>query len=1267
MSKNHDFRHDSRCCVMEPLERRVLLSAVIEWTNRGSGGIGGDTDGFYAAFGTGWDQVARWVVDEALLAWERVIESFNYPSGSDKLGVNINIDLSTDGFGGGATPTTYQNSIPRTGRITIHGGDADAGPTRGWFLGVTEIDFPFDPNDLPPFDHSAFLRTPLNAFVGRAHAGSPAAGQADLFSLVVIEMAHVLGMTSDTDSWFQKSGLLTDTKIKDDSFGGNVGTYFVFNGPSIDHLMTSNNGGGDGTDKGVATHTAGPPIGPNQPLEFQGKTYIGSYDAGNALYAGGRRYLPSKVMQLILRDTYLYTTNDPAIFGTFYANLNRSTGELLVQGADGDAGDTFSITHFLGELHVSVNLENDVPGTGHLPGTGNLPAWTSRFDPADVQKITINAGGGDDTIHIIDLPSGVPVTVNTGSGNNTVSVGIGPGIAAGSPITINSQSGANNQIHVSPNLVASPVWIVGNGNDQVLVSDLTTPGGHNYEIYPVGLGRDGFGGLLYSGLDQLTLQAANGGNIIRINGTAAGTRTSIHLGDGSDEVYVGDGDIAGNIGGELSVIGKPFGGPYSLSFLDDSSTGNNTYRLHTGPSRLEMTGLANDIGFALIDQIVLAANDFNNSIHVNGVLSGTTMSVTGGGGNDTIFVGNGRIRSNIRGDLLVVGGPGSNTMWLQDRLETLDQDANYLFDLNTFSRHLTPPILYTSIQETILETSDFGNTITVEATVPGAAVTVLAGKGSNHLRVHPPGMNLNSVPALVTLHGLMSNDRATVVDSFAAGNQSWTITNQLVSRPGFGGLRYLGQLGRISLQAGNGDDTFDIMGTSAGLADGMLLFGADGRDSFIVHQPPGSPLFINGDQPFSSPGDSLAVFGAGTTGVYLPSPTIAGFGTVMSNGMPIAFTGIEDWVSVENFAQFSLIAPNSEDVIDIHSLPAQQRNIISGTSGGVSFTPLRFRDVAEFILDTATNDEVGPGSSANDLITIHPDGGLLAANLNRFLYKGGTGLDRLIVNAGTYHFDHDARDYTQELTIEVNTDGQGTAEVIFDHTQHLAGLILGREGYVEITHTGQEPSKVVVTRLLQISGDAQPAGRIDVKDNDMIITRTLGAAPSTFLNVWQWVRAGYNNGAWNGMGITSSTAAVNRLRDTAVGVGPNEALGYTEFSGEPVTPVDILVKYTWYGDANLDGQVTIADLGLLAGNWQQTPRYWHHGDYNYDTLVDIADLGILSANWQKGVGAPLFRDGSMIGDDDDDEAAAGHLAGSAAKNAALGRAREVGVISDGRR
>jgi hypothetical protein len=51
------------------------------------------------------------------------------------------------------------------------------------------------------------------------------------------------------------------------------------------------------------------------------------------------------------------------------------------------------------------------------------------------------------------------------------------------------------------------------------------------------------------------------------------------------------------------------------------------------------------------------------------------------------------------------------------------------------------------------------------------------------------------------------------------------------------------------------------------------------------------------------------------------------------------------------------------------------------------------------------------------------------------------------------------------------------------------------------------------------------------------------------------------------------------------------------------------------GDANRDGKVDIADMGILAANWQQ-PGSFSQGDFNYSGTVDIADLGILAANWQ---------------------------------------------------
>ncbi len=98
-----------------------------------------------------------------------------------------------------------------------------------------------------------------------------------------------------------------------------------------------------------------------------------------------------------------------------------------------------------------------------------------------------------------------------------------------------------------------------------------------------------------------------------------------------------------------------------------------------------------------------------------------------------------------------------------------------------------------------------------------------------------------------------------------------------------------------------------------------------------------------------------------------------------------------------------------------------------------------------------------------------------------------------------------------------------------------------------------------------------------------------------------------------------------RLKTTsagALGYVDNAVAGLTTFAGQTVDTTSLLVKFTYGGDANLDGQVDISDLGALATAWQ-TAALWTGGDFNYDAFVDISDLGILATNWQLGVGAPL--------------------------------------------
>jgi hypothetical protein len=145
-------------------------------------------------------------------------------------------------------------------------------------------------------------------------------------------------------------------------------------------------------------------------------------------------------------------------------------------------------------------------------------------------------------------------------------------------------------------------------------------------------------------------------------------------------------------------------------------------------------------------------------------------------------------------------------------------------------------------------------------------------------------------------------------------------------------------------------------------------------------------------------------------------------------------------------------------------------------------------------------------------------------------------------------------------------------------------------------------------------------GTLDIGDNAVVIRGGDASAA-----VRSAVALAFNQGNWNGPGITSSVAAADPDGFTAVGHATAANLNRTSFAGASgLSTSDVLVKFTYAGDANLDGQVDIGDLGLLSGAWQQpSGKVWFDGDFTYDGAVDIGDLGLLAGNWQKGLGNPI--------------------------------------------
>ncbi len=174
---------------------------------------------------------------------------------------------------------------------------------------------------------------------------------------------------------------------------------------------------------------------------------------------------------------------------------------------------------------------------------------------------------------------------------------------------------------------------------------------------------------------------------------------------------------------------------------------------------------------------------------------------------------------------------------------------------------------------------------------------------------------------------------------------------------------------------------------------------------------------------------------------------------------------------------------------------------------------------------------------------------------------------------------------------------------------------------------------------LSLAGTAGAwTGKLDIGTSDLDI-----ATPSTLTPVQNlatltsMVAQGYAGGTWNPStgGIYSSTAAASASHLTAVGVilnDSNQSGGgvalygagggiASTFDGAAVGLDDVLVKYTYYGDVNLDGAIdgsdySVVDASYLAENFSggvaTTPiSGWGNGDFNYDGVVDGSDYTLM--------------------------------------------------------
>jgi hypothetical protein len=208
----------------------------------------------------------------------------------------------------------------------------------------------------------------------------------------------------------------------------------------------------------------------------------------------------------------------------------------------------------------------------------------------------------------------------------------------------------------------------------------------------------------------------------------------------------------------------------------------------------------------------------------------------------------------------------------------------------------------------------------------------------------------------------------------------------------------------------------------------------------------------------------------------------------------------------------------------------------------------------------------------------------------------------------------------ESLTTSPTLNISGTANIGHNTSTGLlarpfTGLTINSGGAVYVA----SPTSQATRTVLDVSAFAN-AGLLDLSSNDMIV---FGAGHVGYIAMFNQIAQARNGGpgsAWtNTTGITSSTAAA-APSTTAIGIELNDngsgAPLVLSFDGQSVQDGDVLMKYTFVGDADLSGTITSADYVLIDNgfNSQSGPNAlsgWRNGDFNYDGVINGDDYTLI--------------------------------------------------------
>jgi hypothetical protein len=277
--------------------------------------------------------------------------------------------------------------------------------------------------------------------------------------------------------------------------------------------------------------------------------------------------------------------------------------------------------------------------------------------------------------------------------------------------------------------------------------------------------------------------------------------------------------------------------------------------------------------------------------------------------------------------------------------------------------------------------------------------------------------------------------------------------------------------------------------------------------------------------------------------------------------------------------------------------------------------------IYDIFLDNSTTFNINDAKVINNSISTGTNGGgtiVIGAGgqLTTALY-GGSEVFAVLAGAGNVQIGGsegtaDVATFSAQNTYTGSTKVM-SGDTLVVNTRVGTGALTADNGTVTFTAGNAAPHKVASVSVAN-------NGIVDLNDNDMIITASNYDAVKTV------IASARNGGSWNGSGLTSTTArnAFPKITNLGAITGAqfHQAAGAGAlFDGQVVANTDVLVKYTYNGDTDLNGIVNFDDYSRTDAGFNSGGSDWFHGDFDFNGIVNFDDYSLIDAAFNQQGGS----------------------------------------------